>query len=459
MDSLVNENSLGQKLKVIFALAIPAVVENFFQTIIGFVDILFISKLGLIEVTAVGITNAVLQVYFAIFMSLGVAANIYIARYIGAEDSENTRKIAQQSIILAVISGLILGLITLFFARDLLMLLGAEPEVLDAGEIYFKIVAIPSIVISLMFVLSSILRGTGDTKTPMKVSIWINLLNIVLDYVFIFGFYFIPALGLVGAGMATVIARLIGSLLLFYYLSKTKSIHSFRFIDWMPKLDIQKRLLIVGSPAAGERLVMRIGQVLYFGFVIQMGTNTFAAHTIAGNIEVFSYMIGYGLATAATTLVGQLLGAGQTDTAKDYAFLLTILSIGVMSLVGVILYFSGGWIGTFFTKDVEVLRQISIALKIDAFIQPILGAVIVLTGVFQGGGNTKIPMYITAIGIWVIRTGGVYLLGISLNLGIAGIWVAIGLDNLFRAVSLWYKYRRHQWIRKDLFNDKETRAN
>lgn len=435
------------KAKIILALAFPAIIENFFQTIIGFVDILFISKIGLVEVSAVGVTNAILQVYFAIFMSLGVAVNIYIARYIGSNDHQKAKLVAQQSIVLAVILGVIFGILTLLFAPSLLSLMGADEEVITAGTLYFQIVAVPSIFISLMFVLASILRGTGDTKTPMKVSIVINILHVGLDYILIFGFFFIPAMGIVGAALATVAVRMIGVILLWYYLRKSKSnVGKFERKYWKPIKSFQLDLMTMGGPAAGERLVMRIGQVLYFGFVLQLGTHTFAAHQIAGSIEIFSYMIGYGLATAATILVGQHIGAGRYEEAQQYGKLITYISIGIMSVFGLILFLTAGWAGHLFTSDQQVISEIRIALQIDAFIQPFLAMVLVLTGVFQGGGNTKYPMYITAIGIWAIRTIGVYVLGISLGFGIAGVWIAIGLDNLFRAIILWRKFTKKEWI-------------
>ncbi len=449
MDTLPQPASTKDMLKVILVLAIPAVIDHFFQTIIGFVDTLFISKIGINEVTAVGISNAILQVYFAVFLSIGVAANVYIARFSGGKNTQSRQEYTYQLVILSSFIGLIFGILTLFFSSPMLQLLGAESEVLHLAKSYFQIVAIPSIFISLMFVLSSIHRGLGDTKTPMKVSIGINLLHIVLDYILIFGLFFIPPLGLIGAAYATVIARLIGALLLFIMLyKKDKSLTFYRLKVWTPNIVIQRQLLSLSGPAAGERLVMRIGQVLYFGLIVQLGTNTFAAHHIAGNIEVFSYMIGYGFAAAATTLVGQQLGANNYVMAKKYGLLTTYLSIGVMSIIGIFLFFSGELLGSLFTADKDVIHQISIALKVDAFIQPILAAVLVLTGIYQGGGNTKFPLYTTAIGIWLIRTLGVYVLGIQLNMGIAGIWIAIGLDNLFRCVWLWYKFEKDNWLRK-----------
>ncbi|MGM7680662.1 MATE family efflux transporter [Cytobacillus sp. Hm23] len=429
----------------ILALALPAVIENFFQTILGFVDTLFVSKLGLIEVSAVGVTNAILAIYFAVFMSLGVATNVYVAKNIGANNKEKASQIGQQAIILAALFGIFFGVISIFFAEFLLLLMGVEQDVLSAAVTYFQIVAIPSILISLMFVLSSIMRGTGDTKTPMKISVTINLLNILLDYILIFGFFFIPSFGLAGAAFATVISRFIGVIGLTIYLAKS-NILAFKKKDWKINKKSQLQLITLGAPAAGERLVMRVGQVLYFGMIVALGTNTFAAHQIAGNIEIFSYMIGYGFATAATTLVSQKLGEKDFAGAQRYGNYSILIGTIAMTIFGLLLFFFGEWAASFFTTDISVIQQITLALKIDAFIQPVLAFVLILTGIYQGGENTKFPMYTTAIGIWLIRTLGVYLLGLYLGFGIAGIWIAIGLDNLFRAIFLWKRYKNNNWI-------------
>ncbi|WP_369404959.1 MATE family efflux transporter [Piscibacillus salipiscarius] len=323
------------------------------------------AKIGIIEVSAVGISNAILQVYFAVFMAIGIAANIYIARFTGSNNERLLKITTWQSIYLALISGVILGFVTLLFAEPILRLMGANEKVIQAGTIYFQIIAVPSVVLALSFVLASIIRGTGDTKTPMKVSIWINIIHIFLDYIFIFGFWIIPGLGIAGAAIATVIVRFIGIVWLFRFILKnilTESVKkklSFGSFDW----SFMKKLLSVGTPAAGERLVMRVGQVLYFGLIVSLGTATFAAHQIAGSIEIFSYMIGYGFATAATTIVGQLMGAEEYKQAKKYAHDCVWIAVGFMSIVGIGLYFSSEFLATLFTEDFSVINQIVIALK------------------------------------------------------------------------------------------------
>jgi putative MATE family efflux protein len=306
-----------------------------------------------------------------------------------------------------------------------------------------------------MFVLSAILRGAGDTKSPMKVSIIINVINAVLDYMLIFGFLFIPEMGIVGAALATVFSRLLGSLLLFYYVSKTKGL-AFRNDYWKFDKGHLLELSTLGAPAAGERLVMRAGQIVYFGFVVALGTNAFAAHQIAGNVEVFSYMIGYGFATAATILVGQQVGAGNIQEAKKFARLSVILSFIAMTILGLVLFFFGEWAGGFFTEDKEVIENIGTALRISGIFQPFLAVLLILTGVFQGANNTKFPMYLTAVGMWAIRTVLVYVLGIKLGWGLAGVWIAIGIDITVRAFVLVVQFQRGKWMALDKAPEAES---
>lgn len=436
------------RIKMILILAIPAVIENFFQTALGFVDTYFVSKISMAAVSAVGVTNALLAIYFALFMAIGVAANVRIANFLGANQPEKARHISQQSIVLSIIFGLFTGVITLIFAEPLLRLMGIEADVLQLGVLYFRIVGISSIFMSLMFVLSAILRGAGDTKSPMIVSIVINVINAVLDYVLIFGFLFIPEMGIVGAAVATVLARLIGSALLFYYINQSKILF-FRKDYWKPDKIHLMELTTLGGPAAGERLVMRAGQIVYFGFIVALGTNAFAAHQIAGNVEVFSYMIGYGFATAATILVGHQIGAGRYEEAKSFAKLSTYLGVGLMTVLGAVLFLLSDWAADFFTTDQTVIKEIGTALKISGISQPFLAVLLILTGAFQGANNTKFPMYLTAIGMWAIRTTMVYLLAIKLGFGLAGAWIAIGMDILFRAGVLVVQFWRGQWMALD----------
>jgi putative MATE family efflux protein len=436
----IGDTSRKQKVKVILALAVPTMIENFLQTIVGFVDTLFVSRIGLNEVAAVGVTNAIVAVYIAVFMAMGVGTSSLIARSVGAGEIDKAKAIARQSTLISAILGLAFGVVTLFFAEPLLRLMGAEPSVLANGVVYFRIVAIPSIFLSLMTVFGSILRAAGDTKTPMKVGVWINLIHIGLDYVLIFGLGGWAGWGIAGAAWATAIVRVFGAAALYFYIRKSKLSFSLRKGT---SNELTLPLLKLSGPAAVERLIMRFGQVLYFGLIVRIGTDVYAAHVLAGNIEIFSYMPGYGLAVAATTLVGQHLGANRKNDAYHYGMLTTWIAVVFMAFIGVLLFFLSPIAAGWFTKDKVVIGMVTTALRIDAFAQPFLAISLVVAGALQGAGDTKSPMYSTAIGMWLIRVLGVYVLCVQLGTGIAGVWLSIAIDLFIRAVFLLFRFKRY----------------
>lgn len=450
--------STRNKIATILALAIPAVLENLLQTAVGFVDTLFVSQLGIEAVIAVGLSNTLIVVYIAIFMALGVGASSLIARSVGAGDLAKAKAVAKQSTWVAILTGGLFGAVSLFFAEPLLLMMGATPDVLADASLYFRIVATSSVFIALMIVFGSILRSIGDTKTPLKVAAWINVLHIALDYLLIFGLWKFAGFGIAGAAWATVIVRAVG--IVFLYRSVQKSEVSFSLFAGLAPSENKGliELLALSTPTAIERLVMRVGQVLYFALIVRIGKETFAAHTIAGNIEQFAYMPGYGFAVAATTLVGQSIGANREKDAYSYGLLTACIGVVVMSVLGVVfLFLLSPWFASWFTTDEEVSEMVVTALRIDAFAQPFLAVSLILAGALQGMGDTKSPMYSTVVGMWIIRIAGVYVMSILFDLGIAGVWLSIAIDLLVRAIFLFYRFRQrlsagnHIMQKKSLF--------
>lgn len=440
MESL-KENKLLQ-------LAIPATIENLLQTAVGFVDALMVSKIGLIAVTAVGIANTILNVYLALFIALGVGASALIAQKIGGKRQAEATSIANQAVLLTVAISLVLGMLSLFFGNPLLKVMGASASVLHEALKFFMVVGGAAIVMGLMTIFGSILRATGDTKSPMKVSVVVNLSNIVLDYILIFGLGPIPALGILGTALGTVIARCLGCFLLYRKVQSSSSP-----LDWSRFFSLKgfRPLIELSIPATLERLVMRLGQVLYFGLIVSIGAKTFAAHSIAGNIESFTYMPAYGLATAATTLVGHAIGANNPLLAKKYGYNAAKYGVIFMSFLGVVLFFGSPFFASLFTHDHSAIQQIVTALRIDAFAQPGLAISLITVGSLQGMGDTRSPLYSTAVGMWGIRVVGVIVLAKYLSLGIAGIWLSIALDLYLRSIFLVYKFNRNLKI----INEKE----
>ncbi|HFI2462356.1 TPA: MATE family efflux transporter [Streptococcus suis] len=430
----MKQESLGKR---IIKLALPATVENIFQTLVGFVDTLLIAQLGLVAVTAVGLANTILNVYLAVYIALGVAATALVSRSIGAGNKEAVAYQVRQAAVLATVFGLVFGLLSLVFGRQMLVLMGADAESLAGAQVFFYWVGGLTIFQSLMTILGTILRASGDTASPMKMSLLTNGFNVVLDYFLIFGIGSWSGLGIVGTALGTILARLLGTVLLYRKVQQTDVAVDLKQLF---RLGSPKEMVVLTLPAAAERLVMRLGQVVYFSLIVGLGTTVYASHMIAGNIESFTYMPAYGLATAVAVLIGQALGKGYILTVRRVAFFSSAYGVATMSLLGTILFFGAPSFALLFTKDLEAVRQVVTALRIDAFNQPGLAVSLIMAGALQGLGDTKSPLYSTVIGIWGLRVLGVVVLGQMFGLGIAGIWLSILIDLLLRATFLTWRF-------------------
>lgn len=429
-----------EKIKVILKLAVPTMIENFLLTMVGFVDTLFVSKIGLHEVTAVGMVNAIIAVYIAVFTAIGIGTSSLIARSVGAGEIGKAKVIAKQSTWVSAAAGLLIGTITLVFAKPLLLLMGTGPDILADAVIYFQISAVPSLFLSLMTIFGSVLRSAGDSRSPMIVGIWINVIHIGLDYILIFGAGDWDGWGIAGAAWATTIARMMGAAALFGYIRRSQL--SFSLSKGNSSSEYVVPLLKISGPAAAERLIMRLGQLFYMGLIIKIGTDVYAAHLIGGNIISLSYLPGYGLGVAATTLVGQHFGANRKRDAYEYGVLTAWIAAVFMTIVGIIFFILSPIAATWFTDDQAIVGMVRTALGIDAFAQPFLAISLVLAGALQGIGDTKSPMYSTAVGIWLVRTTFVYVLGLKLGMGIAGVWLANAIDLTLRSIYLSWRFNK-----------------
>lgn len=434
-----NGGTWREKVRVVLALAVPTVIENFLLTIVGFVDTLFVARIGLQEVAAVGVSNAIVAIYIAVFMAMGIGTSSLIARSTGAGDMDRASAIARQSAWMAILLGLFFGAVTLLFAEPLLRFMGTEPDVLAVGVTYFQIVAVPSVLISLMTIFGNILRSAGDTKSPMKVGVWVNFLHIALAYLLIFGIGSWEGWGIAGAAWGTTVSRLAGVAALYRYIQKSKVAFSLSQ-GWAGQFT--RPLLEISGPAVTERLVMRLGQLFYAGLIVRLGTDAYSSFIFGGNISQFSFMPGYGLAVAATTIIGNHVGAGRRKDAYHYGIVIMWLAAVFMGLIGVIYFIFSSVAGTWFTDNQNVIDMVTIGLQIDAFAQPFIAVSLVAAGALQGAGDTKSPMYSTIAGIWLIRVIGIYVLCFYFDLGIAGAWLVNLIDYIMRSVFLACRFKR-----------------
>ena len=432
--------------KEVIKLAAPALAEQIMMSLIGMADMIMVSRIGPAAIAAVGLSNQPMMFAMAIFMALNVGTTAVVARHVGANESDAANETARQSLILVGLLGVIMAAIMFFSAQWILLFMGAEPDTMAHAVTYFRIVSVSMIFNTIQMSVNSMVRGAGDTKSPMSNNMTVNVINLVGNFLLINGIWFFPKLGVTGAALATAFSRLVGSILaLSLVLIPGKRItvsfkERFHF-NW----DIAARVAKIGFPAAIEQLIMRGGMIIFTRTISGLGTVTYAAHQVALNITSLSFTTGMGFAMSATSLVGRSLGAKKPDMAEMLANSAHKLAMMVSGAVAVILFFFGRQVALLYSNDLAVITQAAIALKIIALVQPSQSTQFVLAGALRGAGDTKWPLYSTIIGVWGFRVLLSYLFVQVLGYGLVGAWVAMAVDQFARSSIILYRFRSNKW--------------
>ncbi len=430
----------------IFNLAWPAITEMILMTVTQIVDMLMVGQLGPWAIAAVGIANQPFFFIMAVFQALAVGTTAIIARMTGAGDRASTGHVLRQSVLLAVSLGIMASAIFTVLGPRVIQFMGAEPEVYTPSLGYFRVIVGGLIFTALTIILIAALRGAGDTRTPMIVRGVANILNVVFNYLFIFGAFGFPRLEVMGAATGTILSRVFTVLALAWVISKNRTV-----LSWSGSFragfdrEVIRRIARVGFPAAMEQIIMRSGQLIFVRTVAGMGTSAMAAHQIAMNIESLSIMPGFGFSVAATTLVGQHLGARRPLWAERAGFMTSRVAVISMSIMGILLFAFGPSVVHLYTDDPEVIALGGIALRILALAQPFCAISFTMAGSLRGAGDTRFVMISTALGIWGVRLGTAYTLGVTLGLGVPGAWIGLVADQLLRSLLTRRRFAGGAW--------------
>lgn len=427
----------------VLTLAWPAVLEQLLNMSVGLVDTYIVGHLGAAPLAAVGLSIQSLNLFWALFSAIGVGSTALVARRIGAKEPQAANAVARQSILLAFLIG-ILAAITLWVgAPRFLDWLGAEPEVIELGSAYVRAVASTVYMLSILFIGSAIMRGAGDTRTPMLVMLVINVVNIVVAYTLAYGVGPLPRLGVLGSGIGAATGRGLGGLLILVLLARGRG--PVKIGAQVPRPDVQiiGQILRIGLPAAGEQLLMRSGQVLLATFITALGTVAYAAHQVTINALAVAYMPGWGFALAATTLVGQELGANRPERAAQSAYEALRMATIIMTIMGGLVAIFPTQVLRIFTDDPAVIAAGLLILRIAGLVIPFLGISFTIAGGLRGAGDTISVLVILGGCIWGMRVANAYWLGPLL--GLTGIWLAVGIDFVARAVLLTLRFRSGKW--------------
>lgn len=443
---------------IICALSWPAILEQALQTAVQYVGSAMVGRLGANASAAVGLTTTVSWLINSPASAMGIGILSYISLCIGAREFGKAKTAAVQSIIVTIILGIIMGIITLSISPFLPKWLGAAPEIQRDASLYFAIICLPMLFRVASIIFGAVLRSTGDMKTPMVVNLIMNVINIILNFLLIYGNQTMSigelkittygaGLGVAGSAIATAISYCISGFLMLFALYKNNIVSpKGKKIKLNPP--IMKRCVDIGFPVAIEHVVTRLGQVVFSSLVTRLGTIAFAAHCIAITAEEAFYIPGYGMQSSASTLVGNALGEKDEKKLQQISITIIGISVAIMTVTGTILFMFPDVMMSIFTKDAGVIKYGSSVLRIVALSEPMFGALIILEGIFNGVGDTKTPVFVSILSMWGVRILATFLCVSVFNLGLTAVWICMIADNLLRFTLLFIRFLSGSWKSK-----------
>jgi len=435
-------------VRSIIILAWPVVIEMGLHTFVWIFDTAMVMRLGAHEATAVEFGALVLFNSLMILGALGIGANSLVARYTGAGDMKSAAHTGGQALAISFLITIVFTAVSLLFADSLFDWIISDAKTVSLTQDYYYYALISGGFALLPLVTASgIIRGTGNTRVPMIIALIANTYNVIGDYLLIFGHYGFPQLGVVGAALATGSAQLIALVLSLGYLFFQKNVLPFSIRDMFPlHKAVIRKVLKLSIPAGAEELTHSGSRMITAAWITALGPVAFAANAAAIAAESFSFMPGHALAIAATTLVGQRLGAGFIKQARETGYWAVALGVALMTSIGTIfLFFPYVVMSLFDPPDPEVLRLGVLCLQIAAAEQPFIALTMVFSGALKGTGDTKGPFRIGLYSNLFVRLPLIYMVVYVWQFEIYYIWWVTALQYAFSSLLLYIRYRKKDW--------------
>ena len=449
----------GDKLRLVLWLSLPAILGQLSTIVMQYIDTMMVGQLGADATASIGLVSTTCWLFGGLTASIGAGFGVLVAQHIGAKENAEARNVLCHALVVCMSLGLLISLFCVSIHNWWPVRLGGSPEVAALASKYFLVWALTVPVNQLLFLSNGMLRSSGNMKTPMQLGILMCALDVCFNLVLI------PLWGVVGAALATTIAAVITTICSFSYLitrspelrligRNTSPLTSHfspltshlspltsHFSHFNFQLPIIKRSLKIGLPMAVEHVVFCGAMIVSTMIVAPLGAVAIAANTIGVVVESLCYMPGYGIGDAATTLIGQSYGAKRGDLIRSFSVLTVLLGMGVMTALGVVMYVAAPELMVMMTPDTAVQADGTIALRIEAFAEPMYAASIVVYGVFMGLGDTLVPCVMNLASIWLVRIPLAFVLAQSM--GLRGVWLAMAIELTVRGtiflLRLWLK--------------------
>ncbi|MCH8851838.1 MAG: MATE family efflux transporter [Planctomycetes bacterium] len=441
----------------IVALALPVLGEQFCNILVGLVDTFLAGRfLDKEAITAVGIASYVSWLATMLSGFIGVGSTALVARAVGAGDSAQANRLANQSMGLAGFLGFAMMVGLLILSTFLPRMLGLPSEAAGMTAQYLRIDAFGQFLYAYMLIGAACLRGAGDTRTPMLIMIGVNFVNVVVSVTLCLGLGPFPALGVIGIAAGTVAARSLGGVVMLIVLYKGQTALKLNLPQMAFDRKIARRIVNIGGPAGLDAALMWTGHFIFLGFLMkvdadaEIGLAASAAHMIGVRIESFSYLPAMAWGIAAATLVGQALGAGDPQRARRIGHLAVLQLAPYALVVTGLYYFCAEFIYSFATGDRMVQDQGVPALRLVAFAQPSLICMIIYVSALRGAGDTRFPMLMNVLGIFCVRIPLAYTFGVVLKGGLFGAWIGMTSDLIFRSLLAAARFKWGKWTGKEI---------
>lgn len=431
--------------------AFPAMMEMVLYMLIGVVDVAIVGHLGAKPLAAVSLGAEIFFAVVLILEALGIGSSVLVAQAKGAGRMDEAGKIAGQTVLLGFLVGFLIGIPGLLFADNIVGLFRVEPAVNVLAVSYLNIIfwALP---LALMYALvSMVFRGLGRTDIPMYIAIVVNIVNCACNYVLVYGKYGFPQLGVAGSAIGTGLAHIVGLIILLAVLFHGQDELKVHWQDVISlHADTVKRIFNLGIPSFGEQFFNHLSILVSVYLIVVTGTVQYAAHQVGISVESLSYMPGFGIAIAATALVGQSVGAGDRQRVLRMARGCMELVLLFMGFFGILFAAIPYQIASLFTNDPAIISIAGLLIRIASLEQLTVALTMVLGGILKGSGDTRTPMLVIVLSTWVYRIPLTYLIIHVLHQPIQYVWLLFVSDWFIRAVTFVWIYRRKNWLHQAL---------
>ena len=435
----------GSINRAIFMLSVPMILEMVMESLFAVVDIFFVSKVSINAIAAIGLTESVIFLVFAIAIGLSMAATAMVARRIGEGKPDEASNAAWQAIIISALFSMLISIIGIFFAKDVLRLMGASESLIQEGYGYTKWMLGGNLSIMMLFLINAIFRGAGDASLAMRTLWFANGINIILDPILIFGLGPIEPLGVEGAAIATTIGRSSAVLYQLYNLFYKNHTVTIRAKNLKVRLDLIGRLLKVSLGGMGQYLIGTASWLFMVRIISMFGSDAIAGYTISMRIIMFTILPSWGLSNAAATLVGQNLGAKRPDRAEKSVWLCAHYNMLFLLLLSIMFFFyASEMVGIFISKP-EVAQYGVTSLRYITAGYIFFAYGMVLSQAFNGAGDTRTPTIINFFAYWMFQLPLAYFMAVNLNMGPDGVFLAIAISVGVLASIFVVAFRKGRW--------------